>query len=69
MGVFVEGEKHPQLSSQTSVLLLLRKKKNSFFGLCHSIADEQFVLSRVADCAIDLYAMVVVLSRYAQQKP
>lgn len=27
-------------------------------------ADEQFVLKRVADCAIDLYAMVVVLSRY-----
>uniref|UniRef100_A0A3B1K3X2 Very long-chain specific acyl-CoA dehydrogenase, mitochondrial n=1 Tax=Astyanax mexicanus TaxID=7994 RepID=A0A3B1K3X2_ASTMX len=26
-------------------------------------ADEQFVLHRVADCAIDLYAMVVVLSR------
>uniref|UniRef100_A0A8C7J1S4 Very long-chain specific acyl-CoA dehydrogenase, mitochondrial n=1 Tax=Oncorhynchus kisutch TaxID=8019 RepID=A0A8C7J1S4_ONCKI len=28
-----------------------------------SIADEQFVLKRVADSAIDLYAMVVVLSR------
>uniref|UniRef100_A0A8C7XPG8 Very long-chain specific acyl-CoA dehydrogenase, mitochondrial n=1 Tax=Oryzias sinensis TaxID=183150 RepID=A0A8C7XPG8_9TELE len=27
------------------------------------IIDEQFVLKRVADCAIDLYAMVVVLSR------
>ncbi|KAG7258555.1 hypothetical protein CRUP_021066 [Coryphaenoides rupestris] len=27
------------------------------------IIDEQFVLRRVADCAIDLYAMVVVLSR------
>ncbi|KAG9460632.1 hypothetical protein GDO78_020555 [Eleutherodactylus coqui] len=27
------------------------------------LADEQFVLQRVADCAIDLYAMVVVLSR------
>uniref|UniRef100_A0A8C6LWR7 Very long-chain specific acyl-CoA dehydrogenase, mitochondrial n=1 Tax=Nothobranchius furzeri TaxID=105023 RepID=A0A8C6LWR7_NOTFU len=26
-------------------------------------SDEQFVLKRVADCAIDLYAMVVVLSR------
>jgi len=31
----------------------------------HFVADEQFVLKRVADCAIDLYAMVVVLSRYA----
>uniref|UniRef100_A0A674NNT4 Very long-chain specific acyl-CoA dehydrogenase, mitochondrial n=1 Tax=Takifugu rubripes TaxID=31033 RepID=A0A674NNT4_TAKRU len=27
------------------------------------IIDEQFVLKRVADCAIDLYAMVAVLSR------
>ncbi|CAG5929199.1 unnamed protein product [Menidia menidia] len=27
------------------------------------IIDEQFILKRVADCAIDLYAMVVVLSR------
>ncbi|XP_076017075.1 very long-chain specific acyl-CoA dehydrogenase, mitochondrial [Genypterus blacodes] len=27
------------------------------------IIDEQFALKRVADCAIDLYAMVVVLSR------
>ncbi|KAM7366301.1 hypothetical protein PAMP_015751 [Pampus punctatissimus] len=27
------------------------------------IIDEQFVLKRVADCAIDLYAMIVVLSR------
>uniref|UniRef100_A0A8B9HBP1 Very long-chain specific acyl-CoA dehydrogenase, mitochondrial n=1 Tax=Astyanax mexicanus TaxID=7994 RepID=A0A8B9HBP1_ASTMX len=29
-------------------------------------ADEQFVLHRVADCAIDLYAMVVVLSSLVQ---
>lgn len=28
-----------------------------------SAADEQFVLKRVADGAIDLYAMVAVLSR------
>lgn len=33
--------------------------------LCDLVADEQFVLKRVADGAIDLYAMVVVLSRYA----
>lgn len=31
--------------------------------------DEQFVLKRVADCAIDLYAMVVVLSRYLSFSP
>lgn len=29
-----------------------------------ALVDEQFVLKRVADCAIDLYAMVAVLSRY-----
>lgn len=29
------------------------------------VVDEQFVLKRVADCAIDLYAMVAVLSRYS----
>lgn len=27
------------------------------------LADEQFLLQRLADSAIDLYAMVVVLSR------
>lgn len=32
------------------------------------VADEQFVLKRVADCAIDLYAMVVVVSRYPQRQ-
>lgn len=32
---------------------------------CFVFSDEQFVLKRVADCAIDLYAMVVVLSRSA----
>lgn len=33
--------------------------------LCQPIylADEQFLLQRLADSAIDLYAMVVVLSR------
>lgn len=34
-----------------------------WFCTC-GFSDEQFVLKRVADCAIDLYAMVVVLSRY-----
>lgn len=35
--------------------------KQRFFS---AVVDEQFVLKRVADCAIDLYAMVAVLSRY-----
>uniref|UniRef100_A0A8C9YU26 Very long-chain specific acyl-CoA dehydrogenase, mitochondrial n=1 Tax=Sander lucioperca TaxID=283035 RepID=A0A8C9YU26_SANLU len=39
------------------------RNKNIFLKLTYSVADEQFVLKRVADSAIDLYAMVVVLSR------
>lgn len=35
------------------------------YFLC--LTDEQFVLKRVADCAIDIYAMVVVLSRYTMK--
>lgn len=31
--------------------------------------DEQFVLKRIADGAIDIYAMVVVLSRCRDQNP
>lgn len=34
--------------------------------VCFHFSDEQFILKRVADCAIDIYAMVVVLSRYAK---
>lgn len=34
--------------------------------MCFHFSDEQFILKRVADCAIDIYAMVVVLSRYAK---
>lgn len=34
--------------------------------VCFHFSDEQFILKRVADCTIDIYAMVVVLSRYAK---
>lgn len=44
-----------ELLAQTAEALLLKHGKG--------IADEQFVLKRVADCAIDIYAMAVVLSR------
>ncbi|KAM6969827.1 very long-chain specific acyl-CoA dehydrogenase, mitochondrial-like [Aplochiton taeniatus] len=67
-GLTLEGSVHPQLSQSADLtvqaieqfgatvedLLLKHGKK---------IIDEQFVLKRVADSAIDLYAMVVVLSR------
>ncbi|XP_034020413.1 very long-chain specific acyl-CoA dehydrogenase, mitochondrial [Thalassophryne amazonica] len=68
LGVTLQGTVHPELvqSGELTVkaieqfgaivedLLIKHGKK---------IIDEQFVLKRVADCAIDLYAMVVVLSR------
>ncbi|XP_033928147.1 LOW QUALITY PROTEIN: very long-chain specific acyl-CoA dehydrogenase, mitochondrial [Melopsittacus undulatus] len=44
-----------ELFAATADALLLKYGKK--------IVDEQFVLKRVADCAIDIYAMVVVLSR------
>jgi len=67
-GITLQGTVHPDLaqSGQLAVdaieqfggvveeLLVKHGKK---------IIDEQFVLKRVADCGIDLYAMVVVLSR------
>ncbi|XP_072232041.1 very long-chain specific acyl-CoA dehydrogenase, mitochondrial isoform X2 [Leuresthes tenuis] len=67
-GLSLQGNIHPELAHSgdlavkaieqfgavTEELLIKHGKK---------IIDEQFVLKRVADCAIDLYAMVVVLSR------
>ncbi|XP_028284958.1 very long-chain specific acyl-CoA dehydrogenase, mitochondrial [Parambassis ranga] len=67
-GLTLQGAVHPELAKSgdlavkaieqfgavTEQLLIKHGKK---------IIDEQFVLKRVADCAIDLYAMVVVLSR------
>ncbi|XP_069563751.1 very long-chain specific acyl-CoA dehydrogenase, mitochondrial [Brachyistius frenatus] len=67
-GVTLQGSVHPELAKSgelaagaieqfgavTEELLIKHGKK---------IIDEQFVLKRIADCAIDLYAMVVVLSR------
>ncbi len=44
-----------QLFGKTVEQLLIKHGKN--------IVDQQFLLNRLADCAIDTYAMVVVLSR------
>uniref|UniRef100_A0A3B4VGA5 Very long-chain specific acyl-CoA dehydrogenase, mitochondrial n=1 Tax=Seriola dumerili TaxID=41447 RepID=A0A3B4VGA5_SERDU len=59
-GLTLQGTVHPELAQSgdlcnTFVISHLNKH-------C-PVSDEQFVLKRVADCAIDLYAMVVVLSR------
>ncbi|XP_035264460.1 very long-chain specific acyl-CoA dehydrogenase, mitochondrial [Anguilla anguilla] len=67
-GLTLQGSVHPELSESGELAV----KAIEQFGavtedmlLKHGkrIIDEQFVLKRVADCAIDLYAMVVVLSR------
>ncbi|KAM9308958.1 LOW QUALITY PROTEIN: very long-chain specific acyl-CoA dehydrogenase, mitochondrial-like [Gastrophryne carolinensis] len=67
-GLTLKGNVHPEV--QKSADLAVRALED--FGLAveellmkygSKIVDEQFVLQRVADCAIDLYAMVVVLSR------
>uniref|UniRef100_W5NAS7 Very long-chain specific acyl-CoA dehydrogenase, mitochondrial n=1 Tax=Lepisosteus oculatus TaxID=7918 RepID=W5NAS7_LEPOC len=67
-GLSLQGVVHPELSQSGDLLV---KAIEQFGGtiedllLKHGkkIVDEQFVLKRVADSAIDLYAMVVVLSR------
>nr|XP_061810707.1 very long-chain specific acyl-CoA dehydrogenase, mitochondrial-like isoform X2 [Nerophis lumbriciformis] len=67
-GLTLQGSVHPELSqcgdlaveaieqfgTAIEELLIKHGKK---------IIDEQFVLMRVADCAIDIYSMIVVLSR------
>nr|XP_033780966.1 very long-chain specific acyl-CoA dehydrogenase, mitochondrial isoform X2 [Geotrypetes seraphini] len=67
-GLSLKGIVHPELENSgeltvqaverfgeaVEILLIKHGKK---------IIDEQFLLKRVADCAIDLYAMIVVLSR------
>uniref|UniRef100_A0A3Q3X3H2 Very long-chain specific acyl-CoA dehydrogenase, mitochondrial n=1 Tax=Mola mola TaxID=94237 RepID=A0A3Q3X3H2_MOLML len=67
-GLSLQGTVHPELAQSGELTV----KAIEQFGqvieellIKHGkkIIDEQFALKRVADCAIDLYAMVVVLSR------
>jgi len=67
-GLTLQGSVHPELSQSGDLAV----KAIEQFGVTvedllikhgKKIIDEQFVLKRVADSAIDLYAMVVVLSR------
>uniref|UniRef100_A0A8C5R0Z4 Very long-chain specific acyl-CoA dehydrogenase, mitochondrial n=1 Tax=Leptobrachium leishanense TaxID=445787 RepID=A0A8C5R0Z4_9ANUR len=67
-GLSLTPHVHPELkrSAELAVLAL-----EDFAGTVEemlikhgkNIIDEQFVLQRIADCTIDLYAMIVVLSR------
>ncbi|XP_018589232.1 very long-chain specific acyl-CoA dehydrogenase, mitochondrial isoform X2 [Scleropages formosus] len=67
-GRTLQGAVHPALSASGA---LAAKAIERFGGVVEDlllkhgkqITDEHFVLKRVADCAIDLYAMTVVLSR------
>lgn len=67
-GLTLQGNIHPELAQSGDLTV---KAMEQFGGVIEEllvkhgkkIIDEQFVLKRVADCAIDLYAMVVVLSR------
>lgn len=67
-GLDLSGHVHPSLQDSAKLCaesietfgrtveqLLIKHGKN--------IVDQQFLLNRLADCAIDTYAMVVVLSR------
>ncbi|XP_053199318.1 very long-chain specific acyl-CoA dehydrogenase, mitochondrial [Scomber japonicus] len=67
-GLTLQGTVHPELAHSGELTV----KAIEQFGAVieellikhgKKIIDEQFVLKRVADCAIDLYAMIVVLSR------
>uniref|UniRef100_H3CXS0 Very long-chain specific acyl-CoA dehydrogenase, mitochondrial n=1 Tax=Tetraodon nigroviridis TaxID=99883 RepID=H3CXS0_TETNG len=67
-GLTLQGSVHPELAQSGDLTV----KAIEQFGAVveemlikhgKKIIDEQFVLKRVADCAIDLYAMVAVLSR------
>ncbi|KAG8431530.1 hypothetical protein GDO86_018382 [Hymenochirus boettgeri] len=67
-GITLQGRVHPELLKSAELAVA---SVEDFGGTVEEllvkygkrIVDEQFVLQRVADCAIDLYAMMVVLSR------
>uniref|UniRef100_A0A8C7XM65 Very long-chain specific acyl-CoA dehydrogenase, mitochondrial n=1 Tax=Oryzias sinensis TaxID=183150 RepID=A0A8C7XM65_9TELE len=69
-GLTLQGSVHPELAQSGDLVglfsFIIWGEQRSYLTLKSEpfpFADEQFVLKRVADCAIDLYAMVVVLSR------
>ncbi|KAG9346375.1 hypothetical protein JZ751_006686 [Albula glossodonta] len=67
-GLTLQGTVHPELTESGELAIKAIEQFGAVIEdllLKHGkrIIDEQFVLKRVADSAIDLYAMVVVLSR------
>ncbi|XP_036405038.1 very long-chain specific acyl-CoA dehydrogenase, mitochondrial isoform X1 [Megalops cyprinoides] len=67
-GLSLQGTVHPELAQSGELTVKAIEQFGAVIEellLKHGkkIIDEQFVLKRVADSAIDLYAMVVVLSR------
>ncbi|KAK2863102.1 hypothetical protein Q5P01_002635 [Channa striata] len=67
-GLTLQGVVHPDLAQSGEMTVKVIEQFGEVIEellVKHGkkIIDEQFVLKRVADCAIDIYAMVVVLSR------
>lgn len=67
-GLTLQGTVHPELAQSGELAVQAIEQFGAVIEellIKHGkkIIDEQYVLKRVADCAIDLYAMVVVLSR------
>ncbi|XP_010868716.2 very long-chain specific acyl-CoA dehydrogenase, mitochondrial [Esox lucius] len=67
-GLTLQGSIHPELSYSGDLAVNAIEHfgvtiENMLFKHGKNILHEQFVLKRVADSAIDLYAMIVVLSR------
>ncbi|KAM4676516.1 very long-chain specific acyl-CoA dehydrogenase, mitochondrial [Discoglossus pictus] len=67
-GLTLKGTVHPELEKSAELAVASLEE---FGGVIEDllikhgkkIVDEQFILERVANCAIDLYAMITVLSR------
>ncbi|XP_056410296.1 very long-chain specific acyl-CoA dehydrogenase, mitochondrial isoform X2 [Hyla sarda] len=67
-GLTLKGQVHPEVEKSAELAVGAIEDFGSavedlLIKYGKRIVDEQYVLQRVADCAIDLYAMVVVLSR------
>lgn len=67
-GLTLKGQVHPEVEKSADLAVRALEDFGSaveelLIKYGKRIVDEQYVLQRVADCAIDLYAMVVVLSR------
>ncbi|XP_075050553.1 very long-chain specific acyl-CoA dehydrogenase, mitochondrial [Mixophyes fleayi] len=67
-GLTLKGHVHPEVEKSAELAVHALEEfgcavEELLLKYGNRIVDEQFVLQRIADCAIDLYAMIVVLSR------